>query len=588
MTNYDELLSKVIELPKLNLSEERLLSSLLKHISNENDIVSCSFWLKDQIDGKYKLICKEMICKKIKEIRKNSIYFPLMARKNILGELKVCYKDIKIIEKKKREIFSLIASYAALVIENKRLNKEIKYSSNLIDIDGLTKLYNHKYFQESLKNELEKSRRFNYSLCLLMLDIDHFKEYNDTFGHPAGDMVLIKIAEIIKKNMRSYDIVARYGGEEIAIILPHAKRNPAFLIAERMRKEIQEYTFADRKGVTVSIGLANYPINAVTKETLIKKADDALYLAKEEGRNRTCFSLIETKERKIISFCPPAYESTAGMYYKHVLIGIKGVAEDIGNIDLIVNAPKTDWDVKSQVHYIKESIKQNVSAILLCYTAILENNMNKAINLSEKNGIPVFCFNTPKSIIYKKITSSVGFSQRDVGKKVADYLVRLLRREGEIAVLEGIVNTDQSRSRKKGFTDAIKSYPGIKVVESIPADWRKDKAKKLTKTILRRHPHLGAIFALNDEMALGAVEAIEHYGKEGKIFVIGVDGIMDALTAIREKRLTATLYTNPVKMGQSLMRTVVRNMIGGEKIKKFNFLPLCIVDFENIEQYIIE
>ena len=157
--------------------------------------------------------------------------------------------------------------------------------------DHLTNLYNHRYFKEQLSRELNRARRHQSVLAMLMIDIDHFKVYNDTFGHQAGDFVLMKVAQMLQENTRSTDIVARYGGEEFVIICVELGREAAVHIAEKLCQIISEAPFHKEEmmphgKVTVSIGVAAFPENGATAEALIRNADSALYSAKDNGRNR--------------------------------------------------------------------------------------------------------------------------------------------------------------------------------------------------------------------------------------------------------------------------------------------------------------
>lgn len=157
--------------------------------------------------------------------------------------------------------------------------------------DRLTGLYNFGYFLERLKEEKMRAERYHRLLSLIIFDIDHFKKYNDTNGHPAGNEVLKKIAEILKAEAREVDIVARYGGEEMVIILPETGRKRAAELAERIRERIASTVFnhmesQPMKKVTVSAGIATYPVDAANEEALVKRADTSLYEAKSNGRNR--------------------------------------------------------------------------------------------------------------------------------------------------------------------------------------------------------------------------------------------------------------------------------------------------------------
>jgi diguanylate cyclase (GGDEF)-like protein len=157
--------------------------------------------------------------------------------------------------------------------------------------DRLTGLYNFGYFLDRLKEEKMRAERYHRLLSLIVFDIDHFKKYNDANGHPAGNEVLKKIAEILKAEAREVDIVARYGGEEMVIILPETSRKRAAELAERIREKVASTTFAKMdsqplKKVTLSAGVATYPVDAANEDALIKKADSSLYMAKSKGRNQ--------------------------------------------------------------------------------------------------------------------------------------------------------------------------------------------------------------------------------------------------------------------------------------------------------------
>jgi diguanylate cyclase (GGDEF)-like protein len=169
-----------------------------------------------------------------------------------------------------------------LVIANKKL-KELSFT------DGLTGLYNHRYLMESLEAEYHRAKRYNHDLALIMIDIDHFKKMNDSFGHPCGDLIIKTIALLLKNNIRTTDLVARYGGDEIAIILLETNKSTALEVAEKLRQKIEEHPVIYRNRtvkVTASIGVAAIPTEGVENwEGLLHAADDALYQAKNAGKN---------------------------------------------------------------------------------------------------------------------------------------------------------------------------------------------------------------------------------------------------------------------------------------------------------------
>jgi diguanylate cyclase (GGDEF)-like protein len=182
-----------------------------------------------------------------------------------------------------------------------KIEKEYREQlANLANIDELTQVYNHRFFQDSLTQHIETAQRQNYPVALLFIDIDYFKNYNDLYGHQAGDRVLSQTAAILKENVRSQDIVARYGGEEFAVILPDTSEQQALAVAERIRGAVEQDSFVGEENqpngrITVSVGVSCFPDKAKSKTELINSADDALYRAKFFNKNRveTYFSILE-------------------------------------------------------------------------------------------------------------------------------------------------------------------------------------------------------------------------------------------------------------------------------------------------------
>ena len=180
------------------------------------------------------------------------------------------------------------------MIERKKLRqkaKEVDFYKELSRTDGLTTLFNHKFFHQLLQTEVSRAQRYGGLLSLLMIDVDHFKSYNDGNGHPMGDSALQRLAWILSETIRDVDTAARYGGEEFAIITPETPKTGAVEMAERLRRRVEEADFQKAEVMpggkfTISIGVASFPEDASTKAELIERADQALYLAKAGGRNR--------------------------------------------------------------------------------------------------------------------------------------------------------------------------------------------------------------------------------------------------------------------------------------------------------------
>ena len=186
-------------------------------------------------------------------------------------------------------MLTMLANQAGLAIENSQL---FELTVERAHSDYLTNLWNHGYFQFLLQTELEKAKATKKPLTLIMIDIDDFKIYNDTLGHQAGDKILKSLANLLRNQSRKMDHVCRYGGEEFTIILPQTDKKEAFLIAERIRMDIQKYPFLNEevfpnKQLTVSLGIATFPENGLLAADIITTSDKSLYQAKNKGKNNT-------------------------------------------------------------------------------------------------------------------------------------------------------------------------------------------------------------------------------------------------------------------------------------------------------------
>lgn len=211
------------------------------------------------------------------------ISVPLKVKDSVTGVINCVNKlsGEKFSEEDQR-LLEALAQQAAMAVEHARLYE-------LAITDGLTKLFIHRYFQARLEEEMIRAKRYHTTCSLILFDIDHFKKFNDTYGHQQGDIVLIEVAKLIKQTVReTVDIPARYGGEEFAIILPETDVKGAHLVAERLRKTVESFDFPGQEKalkVTISLGVATFPDHASVKSILIKKADIALYACKDSGRN---------------------------------------------------------------------------------------------------------------------------------------------------------------------------------------------------------------------------------------------------------------------------------------------------------------
>jgi diguanylate cyclase (GGDEF)-like protein len=189
-------------------------------------------------------------------------------------------------------IFMMLANQAGLAIENSQLYEQIMHKSHT---DSITELWNHGFFQSQLTQALNDAKRTTQPVSLIILDIDNFKNLNDTYGHQNGDLILKEIAKILKLCSRENDFACRYGGEEFSVILNQTNKEQAGIIAERIRHSVEGFHFPQFTSntplkITVSVGISTFPQDAQSKEELIGKADKAMYIAKFSGKNRVCFA----------------------------------------------------------------------------------------------------------------------------------------------------------------------------------------------------------------------------------------------------------------------------------------------------------
>jgi diguanylate cyclase (GGDEF)-like protein len=211
------------------------------------------------------------------------IVAPLRAEEEILGLLYVGGAKERAFTEEHRSLVETVSYQASIAVKNALLYEQ---TQQMAFTDGLTGLYLHRFFQVRLVEEIAWADRYKKSICLVMVDADKFKQFNDTLGHPAGDALLQEIASLLKDKVRTTDIVCRYGGDEFALILKDTPKDEAIRTCERIRETFQLRFAAAVVQVTSSIGLACYPTDAVNKKDLAKAADDALYVSKREGRNR--------------------------------------------------------------------------------------------------------------------------------------------------------------------------------------------------------------------------------------------------------------------------------------------------------------
>jgi len=257
---------------------------------NNNEIRCRSFKPGEGIAGRVFMTSKPMIVNNIREddlfIKSETSYvrsiacIPMIVYSDVIGVINVTNKkkDQKFTDED-IEMLKAVADQAAVAVNKAQL-------WDMAVTDSLTGLYVRRYFMVKLQEEIHRAERYGKRLSIIMADLDRFKKINDTYGHDAGDRALKTISKFLQKNIRDVDAIARYGGEEFVMLIPDADKEAAFCLAQRLRKELAKVKLEDLPPVTISLGIATYPSDGTDLEDLIKKADAAMYEAKQQGRNK--------------------------------------------------------------------------------------------------------------------------------------------------------------------------------------------------------------------------------------------------------------------------------------------------------------
>jgi diguanylate cyclase (GGDEF)-like protein len=294
------------------------------------------------------------------------ICLPLATHASRLGVVYFYRKDRDFFLPDEIEILNTFAHLAAGAIESTRLQEQ---TQNLAVTDALTGLPNRRTLDQSLAEELRRAQRYGKSLAVLLLDIDHFKKTNDTYGHQAGDAVLKALAQVFSRQVRDVDLVVRYGGEEFVFILPETDMVGSKLVAERIRRAVETELIrlpeGQEIGVTASLGIACYPLCGDTAETLLAHADQALYTAKQEGRNRVCLYreilkvLLEEKPAHIVELLKQSLEniqpivtamSSKGAFYQNHTRIVQQVTEQLAESLGLSQPDRESLRLASQLH----------------------------------------------------------------------------------------------------------------------------------------------------------------------------------------------------------------------------------------------
>ncbi|MCB4756052.1 MAG: sensor domain-containing diguanylate cyclase [Elusimicrobia bacterium] len=226
------------------------------------------------------------------------VYVPIVIRGQVVGCMSVDnLLSQQEIDGEQQSVLKTLAGQIGMAIANAKLFEDIEQQAIT---DGLTKLYVYRYFQQRLKEEMDRADRYSYSVALIMMDVDNFKKFNDTYGHPLGDKVLEFLAHTIRSNIRRIDLASRYGGDEFILLLPEITEQEAWLMAARLLSALKTCTLRAPSGdpikVTVTMGAALYPSDAANARDLIEFADKAMYWAKRNNRGDIAFHRVVSEK----------------------------------------------------------------------------------------------------------------------------------------------------------------------------------------------------------------------------------------------------------------------------------------------------
>jgi len=281
-----------------------------------------------------------------------------------------------------------------------------------------------------------------------------------------------------------------------------------------------------------------------------------------------------------ITLIPKALDSE---FWQSLRAGAEEAAKEYPDVTLSVLAPTREINIDQQVNILEDQIIRRPSALVVapCGTAEIIPVLEKA----HTKDIPVILVDT--DLDWPNKTCYVGSDSRLGGKSAGEFIIRSLSGEGKVAVITGIPGVQTNEDRVDGFLGAIQNASGIKLVAMQPANWERDLAMTVMENILTSHPDLDAVFAANDQMILGALEAIDAHHLDKAIITVGYDAGKEALKAVKNGRLTAVISQDPFGMGRKAIEMAV-NIAKGEAISKRVETPTNLIDRSNIDMFLDE
>ncbi len=345
---------------------------------------------------------------------RSAIYLPLTVKGETIGSLSIASCRVNAYNQEHVRLLERLALQIAVPVENSRLYAK---SEQRARVDELTSLFNRRHFDECIGHEIDRHSRYGTMLSLILLDLDFFKDYNDSQGHLAGDKMLAQVGHLINRSVRNPDMAFRYGGDEFAILLPQSSSDNAYVVAERIRSKIAGKTANNHIKISASLGLASWPNDGVTQDEIVNAADKALYYAKQTGGDRTCVAskmlppLSETIElrannekealstvyalaatieardqytyghsRKVSRYAVALAEALGLPSDRVAIVGTAALLQDIGKIgvpDEVLNKEDTftdeEWELVRSHPRISANIVGYVPSLTPCLSAILHH-----------------------------------------------------------------------------------------------------------------------------------------------------------------------------------------------------------------------
>jgi ribose transport system substrate-binding protein len=279
-----------------------------------------------------------------------------------------------------------------------------------------------------------------------------------------------------------------------------------------------------------------------------------------------------TSSRKKIGF---VVTTLSNPYFIEMVNGAKDVVKNHPEIELLVQAPDKAVDNDKQLQIIENMITQKVDVI--CVVPSDSKSIISSIEKANKANIPIIILdNNIDTILARQkrvtIATFIGSDNYQGGQLASQYILEKLNKNGDVAILEGVSGVDAAIKRKSGFIDFMNNYKTIRIVASQPADWEREKGMNVLQNIIRANPNLNAVFACNDEMALGAIQAIKDAKKGGKIIIVGFDATPDGRAAVKKKEMSATIAQQPTFVGaegvkKAIMLLNSENINGSYKVE---------------------